>query len=93
MVWGNPDRVEQEKAAELRAQEQRQKVIAYKRFFESDEGKVVLLDLMNKFHVLNPLPDTNLYRAEGQREVALYILKQLNTDIKRLDKILKGEFT
>jgi hypothetical protein len=93
MSWYDRDREDQQKAADARAQEQRQKVIAYKNFFDTDSGKVVLSDLMNRFHMLNPLPDTNVYRAEGSREVVLYILKQTNTDVKRLDKILKGDFT
>lgn len=89
----------QEKADKARQQtleDQRQRYINFKKFFGGDHGKDVLMDLMNKFYVLDPLPDTidplALARAEGNREVVLYILKRANMDIATLDKLLKGEF-
>ena len=34
----------------------RQKIISFKKFFGTDEGREVMLDLINKFYILNPLP-------------------------------------
>lgn len=78
-------------------EDQRQRVIAFKKFFGSDDGKEVMTDLMNRFYLLNPLPkttsDIELARAEGNREVVLYLLGRAKTDVATLDKILNGEFT
>jgi hypothetical protein len=86
---------EKEKLIEKNLEEQRQKVINFKKFFGTDEGREVMLDLMNRFHLLTPLPDGDaitLARCEGKREVVLYLLGRANTSIEQLDKILKGEF-
>ena len=42
-----------------RLEDQRQKAISFKRFFGTEEGREVMFDLMNKFYLINPLPDTN----------------------------------
>lgn len=85
-----------EKAKNRALEEQRQRIISYKQFFGEPHGQEVMLDLMNRFHILTPLPDTSdalaLARAEGKREVVLYLLKRANVDMAALDKILKGEF-
>lgn len=88
---------EQRKALEERAVlEQREKAIAYKKFFGDEHHRKVMLDLMNRYHVLSPLPDTSdplaLARAEGKREVVLDLLGRANVSIEQLDKMLKGEF-
>lgn len=79
-----------------RLEDQRQKAIAFKKFFGTDEGKEVMTDLMNKFYVLNSLPRLPDGRvdpvAEGQRDVVLYLLNRANVDVATLDRILKGEF-
>lgn len=73
------------------AKEQRDKIIAYKNTFKSNE-KLVLLDLMNKFWVLNPIPnDENKERREGERQVVLYILGQCHINLEEFDKMLGGE--
>lgn len=72
----------------------RQKAILYKRLFGSPEGKEVLIDLMNRFYVLNPLPFTDallLARAEGHRVVILDLLSRAHVNIEELDKLLRGE--
>jgi hypothetical protein len=75
--------------------EQRERFLNYKKFFGEPHGQEVMMDLMNKFHVLTPLPQGDaltLARAEGKREVVLYLLSRANMDIAQLDKLLKGEF-
>jgi len=69
--------------------EQRQRIIQYKRTFGSPEGKAVLFDLMNKFHVLNAHKGDPY--AEGQRSVVLWIMSQSNINLEAFDKLLKGE--
>lgn len=78
-----------------KAEQDRQRAVNYKRFFGSPEGRDVLFDLMNRYHILNPSPGKDAHElavAEGQRRVVLYILSQANVDLVQLDKILKGEF-
>lgn len=87
---------EQEKLVKQGLEEQRQKIINYKKFFGEDHGRAVMLDLMNKFYVLTPLPETTdvlaFARAEGQRDVVLDLLRRANVSLEQLDKILKGDF-
>lgn len=75
----------------------RQKVIAFKRFFGTDEGRVVMLDLMNRYFILNPIPvATNDFQQgvyEGQRQVVLHLLGLAHTDMAQFEKILKGDFS
>ncbi len=67
--------------------EARQLIISYKRTFASREGKDVLYDLMNRFHLLNPAESEV---QEGERRAVLHILKQCNINIKQLDELMKG---
>jgi hypothetical protein len=71
------------------AEEQRQRVILYKRVFGSPEGKEVLFDLCNRYHLLNGHKGD--VHSEGQRSVVLWILNQAHVDMKALDELLKGE--
>lgn len=47
---------------------------AYRHVFSSEDGKLVLRDLMHAHYVQEPLPIDNLAYAEGQRNVVLRIL-------------------
>lgn len=69
--------------------EQRDRIIQYKRVFGSTEGKAVLFDLMNKYHVLNSHGGDAL--KEGQRSVVLGILSQCSINLDEFDKMMKGE--
>jgi len=69
--------------------EQRERVINFKRTFATPEGKGVLFDLMNRYHLLNS-HDGDPYK-EGQRSVVLFIMAQTNINIQTLDQLLKGE--
>lgn len=70
--------------------EQRDRIIAYKNVFSSPNGKTVLFDLMNRFHILNAHSGDAF--KEGQRSVVLAIMSQCNINLEDFDKILKGEF-
>lgn len=66
-------------------------VQAFKAVFESPQGKLVLAQLMSKFHMISPTyslgKDVNPYDLalqEGQRSVVLYILSTLNIDLEAL---------
>ena len=58
---------------------------AYKHIFATDEGQIVLADLMNSFHVQNTtMPEdanaNKLIYSEGQRSVVLYITSILELE-------------
>lgn len=66
-------------------------VQAFKAVFETEQGKLVLAQLMSKFHMLGPTytlgKDVNPYDIalqEGQRSVVLFILSTLNIDLEAL---------
>lgn len=70
-------------------QEQREKIIAYKRTFGTPEGKTVLFDLMNKYHVLNGHKGD--IHKEGERSVVLGIMYMCNINMEEFDRLMKGE--
>ena len=74
---------------EDKAEDDRQKMILYEKLFSSSDGHEVLLDLMNRFHVLNSHGGDNL--KEGQRSVVLDIMARASVDLVQFDKLLKGE--
>ena len=65
--------------------------MAYSKVFNSDEGKQVLLDLMNEGHLLEPEQDTDAqaltFRA-GRRDLVMTILINKNAT---LNDIIEGE--
>ena len=69
---------------------QREKILAYKRLFATADGKEVLCDLINRFHILASHGGEPM--KEGQRSVVLEIMKNCNVDMVQFDKMLKGEF-
>lgn len=71
--------------------EYRDLMIAYKKVFGSPDGKKVLYDLMNKYHVLNTHQGMNSEFSEGQRSVVLDIMKYHGISIEQLDAMLKGD--
>lgn len=72
----------------LKTKEQRERIILFKRVFGSHEGREVLCELMDKYHVIRP-HDGDAYK-EGQRSVVLEIMKRANMDMAAFDKLLKG---
>lgn len=77
------------KTPEEKISADRQKIISYKKFFGTDEGREVLFDLMNRYHILNGHGGD--MHKEGQRSVVLEIMRLANIDLAQFDKLLKGE--
>lgn len=71
----------------------RQRIIDYKKTFESEHGKEVLRDLINQFHIFNPMPTdmTKLAYMEGQRSVVLSIIHKTKINLDDFDRLLKGD--
>lgn len=69
--------------------EYRDLIIAYKQVFGSEFGKRILMDLMNKFHILNSHKGEPY--QEGQRSVVLEVMRLSNINLEHLDKMLKGD--
>ena len=79
------------------AKEKASLVQDYLTVFESDEGKKVLLDLMDKGYILKPTAslrgerDSNL--NEGKRELVLYIMDMVTYDVKDIMDLIVTEKT
>ena len=64
--------------------------LAYKRTFDSPDGKKVLADLFKCCHMTTSTMDKDPYETafnEGARSVVLRILKTINTDVEALNKM------
>lgn len=74
--------------------ERAERIRAYKRVFESEDGKVVLQDLMKSCHIFTSTMDANptehAYK-EGERSVVLRIMRTLNIDPSKLEEAMKGQ--
>lgn len=70
---------------------------SYVKYFNSEEGREVLLDIMDRGCILKPTysekDERSCFINEGQRELALYILEMANIDVKKLQKIISQEAT
>lgn len=67
--------------------EYRDLVIAYKNLFNGVQGKAVLFDLLNRYHMLNS-HGGDMFK-EGQRSVCLDILHKANINVADIDRLLK----
>ena len=67
---------------------QRDLIIQYKRTFGTQEGKAVLLDLMNRNFILQAHDGNQI--SEGQRKATLAVIRMCNIDINEFDKMMKG---
>ena len=69
----------------------RETVLAYKRLFDTADGREVLYDLMRSCHMssstMDSTPNETLFN-EGARSVVLRILKTRNTSIEQLDEFI-----
>lgn len=78
------------KQAELEAQAvQRNRIMTFKQAFGTTAGRDALLELMNKFHVINPHDGSA--RQEGERAVVLFIMEQVGMNLAEFDKLWRGE--
>lgn len=72
-------------------------VLAFKATFNSEQGKIVFSDLLNRYlwTKSNPPPGANLGEAalfeKGQRSVVEDILSRVFTDMAEFEKRLRGE--
>jgi len=74
--------------------ERAERIRAYKRVFESEDGKRVLQDLMKSCHVFSSTMDANpheLAYREGERSTVLRIMRTLNIDPAELEKATAGQ--
>lgn len=60
----------------------------YQELFNTDNGKLVLMDLCNRFHMMGSIKKKSdvigdMDFREGQRSVALYILAQVKYDLNK----------
>lgn len=66
----------------------------YKTVFRSPEGEKVLDDLLKYCHILNTTFSTDPYESalqEGERNVALYILKKINANVEQMKKFAERQ--
>lgn len=67
---------------------------AYQKVFNTPDGKVVLTDLCNHFHVLGIAKGADAYETyfkDGQRSVAMHILAHLSMDLIRFRQLMKDQ--
>lgn len=70
----------------------RETVLAYKRFFDTDDGKKVLVDLMKSCHMTTSTMGKDPYETafnEGARSVVVRIFKTVNADMSQVDEMIK----
>ncbi len=81
------------KRPEDKVESDRQLIIAYKKVFQSEEGRLVFSDLANRFHLLNKITGSAEEKAEknGECNVIKHILTQREVDLAQFEKILRGE--
>ena len=71
----------------------RETILAYKRVFDSPDGKIVLKDLMKSCHMLSSTFDKDPYEThfnEGARSVLLRILRTIDMDMETLTTYLES---
>lgn len=67
-------------------------IYAYQRLFKTEDGQIVLKDLMRSCHFDQPSFDPDPYRTafnEGERHLLLRILKTINSDPEQLLQLIK----
>lgn len=75
----------------VKRQERAEIIRAYKRVFESEDGKRVLADLMKNAHMYRSTMDPNpheLAYKEGERSMVLKILRTIKADPSELETYL-----
>ena len=63
----------------------------YKETFDTPSGKLVLIDMCNRFHILGAIRkkddvDGDMEFRDGQRNVMLFILEKVNYDLEKFFK-------
>lgn len=76
----------------FKSKEMRDTILAYKRFFDTADGKLIFGDMIKSCHFLDSSFTGNPQETafnEGARSVLLRILKTTNTSIPQLDEFIK----
>jgi hypothetical protein len=76
----------------FKTKEMKATILAYKRFFDTSDGKLILNDLMKSCHIVSSTMDKDPYETafnEGARSVVLRILKTTNTSMEQLNKLIQ----
>lgn len=72
--------------------ERAEKIRAYKRLFDSDDGRIVLKDLMNSLHfdhsTFDSDPSIHAFK-EGERAALLRIIRTANINANQLEELMK----
>ena len=77
---------------EIQNQKQLDLVLKYKRVFDSEDARAVLLDLMETFNIFGGTysSDPNaMYFKEGERSVVRYIMGKIDMDYEEFRKAIK----
>lgn len=67
-------------------------ISSYQQIFKQPAGKIVLKDLMNRFHVVGSTFDADgreHARKEGERNVVLHIMHEIGVDTNELLKAIE----
>lgn len=77
---------------------QKERIQAYKQVFKSQQGEIILHDLMKSFSILKPVNVENAQKAayqEGQRSVVLAIMALMEYDeaalAREIEKVKQKE--
>jgi len=77
----------------FKSRQMKETILAYKRVFDSKDGKKVLVDLMKSCHMMDTTFDKDPYEThfnEGARSVLIRILKTTKTNMEQLDKFIEN---
>lgn len=68
-------------------------VAAYRRFFDTEDGRIILHDILRRGHVFR-MARTNSHQdmafVEGERNMALHILRMVDLSEKDIHGIVEG---
>ena len=74
--------------------EKAEKIRAFKRLFDSDDGRVVLRELMTSLHFSHSTfdadPSVHAFK-EGERAALLRIIRTANIDANKLEEIMRED--
>lgn len=68
------------------------KIMAYQRLFNTEDGKIVLRDLLQSCHFMTPTFDGDALESaykEGERSVLLRLIHTINADPEKLLEYIK----
>lgn len=84
--------MEQKKELNKRAKAASKTITAYRRLFSTEDGQIVLQDLMSSCFLTRSTIGTTPYETyynEGARAIVLRLIQQANLDEKQVERIIK----